>query len=294
MINIWRDKGKVWVSNLPALIQYFSNKWQLQDLKPFDNLTYSFVATAYSSLYKSPAVLKMMVSNEELLNEQNALQHYQGNGCVELLDSEIDKGAILIEAVLPGAPLSTMFPVNDDRATNTAIETMKKLHRIPILEKDVAHFPSINNWLSLLEQFNDPRIPSDSLKRAKEYSKSLLSTQSDLYLLHGDLHHQNILLNNNHEWIVIDPKGIVGEFAFEVGAFLRNPFINLLEQTNAHEIINNRLHLFANGLQMNYERLLDWGYVQSVLTACWAIEDNLNNLSDFLTMIKLFEKIKTF
>jgi len=294
MINVWNDKGKTWLLELPERIKYFTNKWQLQNLKPFENLTYSYVISAYSALYKTPVVLKMMLSHQELFDEQKALEYYNGRGCVKLLASDIDKGAILIEEIVPGTPLSTLFPINDDKATAIAIEIIKGLHQSPILIREVANFPSISNWLSLLDHFNDSKIPGDSLKNAQTLSKFLLSTQGDLCVLHGDLHHQNILLDNHREWIVIDPKGIVGELGFEAGTFLRNPFLCLLEQPNAHEVINNRLHLLAGGLQIDYGRLLDWGYVQTVLAACWAIEDNLGNADDFLKMIKLFEKIKAF
>lgn len=291
MINVWKEKGETWLLELPERIEYFANKWQLQNLQPFENLTYSYVISAYSALYKMPVVLKMMASHHELLDEQKALEYYNGKSCVKLLASDIDKGAILIEAVTPGTPLSTLFPINDDKATYIAIEAMKNLHQAP-MAKDTVNYPFISNWLNLLDNFNSSKVSGDSLKNAQILAKSLLGAQSDLYLLHGDLHHQNILLNEYNEWTIIDPKGIIGGLAYEVGAFLRNPFTNLLAQPNAHEIINNRIHLFAKGLQIDYLCLLDWGYVQAVLTALWAIQDNLNNVDDFLEMIKLFENVK--
>lgn len=42
-------------------------------------------------------------------------------------------------------------------------------------------------------------------------------------LLHGDLHHYNVRFDRDHGWNAIDPKGVVGEFEYEVGALLRNP-----------------------------------------------------------------------
>ena len=75
MVNVWGDKGEIWLLELPGLIKYFSVKWQLQDLKPFHNLTYSYVISAYSRLYKTPVVLKMMLSHDELLDEKKALEY---------------------------------------------------------------------------------------------------------------------------------------------------------------------------------------------------------------------------
>lgn len=51
-------------------------------------------------------------------------------------------------------------------------------------------------------------------------------------MLHVDLHHDNILQNGN-EWLVIDPKGVVGEPAYEVAAFIHNPMPELLTHADA-------------------------------------------------------------
>lgn len=288
--TILNEKGKVWLSKFPTFIGYCSDKWKLKDIKPFDNLSYSFVASAYSLYYGTPVVLKLMPDQKDLLNEQKALQYYNGNGCAKLLDSEIEKGALLIESISPGNSLNVFFPNDDSKATYITIDLIKQLHSTPLLKAN--DYPTIDQWLALLDDFKHPDIPKDSFKKAQALSKTLLNSQGDLYLLHGDLHHQNILLKDNQEWIAIDPKGIVGELAFEVGAYLRNPLPHLLENENAVEIIYNRIHLFAKGLKTDYERIVNWGYIQSILTTCWAIEDNQKNVGDFLKMIKLFEKIK--
>ena len=46
-------------------------------------------------------------------------------------------------------------------------------------------------------------------------------------LIHGDLHHYNILLSKD-SWLAIDPKGVIGPAAYEVGPLLMNPlgFLN--------------------------------------------------------------------
>lgn len=288
--KMWNEEGKIWLSKLPDLIDYCTDKWQLQNLKPFDNLSYSYVASAYSFSHAAPVVLKLMPNTEELLNEQKALKYYNGKGCVKLLNSEIEKGALLIESISPGTSLNVFFPDNDDKATSIAIDVIKQLHITPLLKTN--DYPTIYQWLSLLDSFRNENISQGSLKKAQELSKTLLNSQGDLYLLHGDLHHQNILLNKDQEWIAIDPKGVVGELTYEAGVFLRNPFPKILEHSNAYAIIQNRIHLFAKGLEIDYERIVSWAYIQSILAACWAIEDNLSNVFDFLRMIKLFEKIK--
>ena len=91
-------------------------------------------------------------------------------------------------------------------------------------------------------------------------------------LLHGDLHHDNIL-QNGHDWIAIDPKGVVGTSDYEVAAFIRNPIPELLTLVDPKSIIHDRISAFSTTLGIPQERILDWCFVQSVLSWIWAIED---------------------
>lgn len=39
----------------------------------------------------------------------------------------------------------------------------------------------------------------------------------------ADLQHYNVLFDDARGWLAIDPKGVVGEVEYEIGAILRNP-----------------------------------------------------------------------
>lgn len=43
-------------------------------------------------------------------------------------------------------------------------------------------------------------------------------------LLHGDFHHDNILLSNNGDYVIIDPKGVIGDPVFDIPRFILNEF----------------------------------------------------------------------
>jgi streptomycin 6-kinase len=91
-------------------------------------------------------------------------------------------------------------------------------------------------------------------------------------LLHGDLQHYNVLLDSNRGWVAIDPKGVVGEMEYEVGAILRNP----AEQPDVFvsvDTIQSRLEILTTKLGLNYERALSWAFAQAVLSAIWDVED---------------------
>jgi streptomycin 6-kinase len=85
--------------------------------------------------------------------------------------------------------------------------------------------------------------------------------------------HDNIL-EDKEGWIVIDPKGVVGEPAYEVGAFIRNPIPDLLRHEEASNIIQNRISLFSKRLDIPAHKIAGWALVQAVLAWVWALEDN--------------------
>lgn len=91
-------------------------------------------------------------------------------------------------------------------------------------------------------------------------------------LLHGDLQHYNVLFDSDCGWLAIDPKGVVGEVEYEVGAVLRNPF-ERPELFLSRPTIERRLEQFTTRLDLDYQRALAWGFAQAVLSAIWEIED---------------------
>jgi streptomycin 6-kinase len=98
-------------------------------------------------------------------------------------------------------------------------------------------------------------------------------------LLHGDLQHYNVLFDNARGWVAIDPKGVVGELEYEIGAILRNP-VEQPEIFADPRVIKRRLETLTSHLQLDYSRALRWSFAQAVLSAIWSVEDGYHiNLS---------------
>ena len=61
------------------------------------------------------------------------------------------------------------------------------------------------------------------MRKAESLFAGLLASMDAPVVLHGDLHHFNILSAQRQPWLAIDPKVVPGEPAYETGAFIRNP-----------------------------------------------------------------------
>lgn len=100
-----------------------------------------------------------------------------------------------------------------------------------------------------------------------ELRRQLLETPHARVLLHGDLHHYNVLLHGGR-WCSIDPKGVVGDPAFEPSAFLRNPYDRFPDE-DLSVMQRERIAIFAKELDLDPWRIWAWGLVANVLGCSW-------------------------
>ena len=116
-------------------------------------------------------------------------------------------------------------------------------------------------------------MPEHLLSEAHRVYAELCASQSRPRLLHGDLHHNNVLFDAERGWLAIDPKGVVGELKeYEIGAALRNPY-EMPELFAMPSTIEKRVERFARALNLDAGRTLAWGFAQAVLSAIWSVED---------------------
>jgi streptomycin 6-kinase len=118
----------------------------------------------------------------------------------------------------------------------------------------------------------DERVARTLLEPAQRIFVDLCATQREPALLHGDLHHYNVLSDRARGWCAIDPKGVVGELEYELGAALRNP-IDRPDLFASLDVAERRLDQFGLALGIDVSRARGWCFAQAVLSAIWSFED---------------------
>jgi streptomycin 6-kinase len=274
IIGTYGQDGHQWLRRLPSILDILSRRWSLTLCTPFDSLSYSYVSPAIGE-NGTEFILKVGVPNKELITEIEALRLIDGRGAVELFKADPEMGAMLLEYLRPG---TTLFDLDQDElATSIAAQVMSKLwHSIP--EEHI--FPNVSDWAKGFQRMRarfdggTGPFPKSLVEAAEKIFDELLGSGSEDVLLHGDLHHWNILSAEREPWLAIDPKGVIGEPAYEVGAWLRNPFPHILRFENPEAIIVRRVKRFTEALGFNTERLLGWGFAQAVLAGWWSFEEH--------------------
>lgn len=208
IINIYQEQGKKWLANLPHLIHKIAKEWELIDLKPVENLSFNYVLFGFQ--HKKPIVLKLGLDKEALAQETAALKIFANYSGMSLIDS-ID-GVILLECAMPGTSLKDL--ISHKHTLTICCNVMKRLHLAPLPQHG---FPHISQWLEALDK--PWELPSLYLEKARWLKGKLHIDNANDVLLHGDLHHDNILFAGR-EWKVIDPKGVIGHPIHEIWRFV--------------------------------------------------------------------------
>jgi streptomycin 6-kinase len=284
IVDVFADDGVAWLERLPITIADCERRWSLVVAQPVPNLSYNYVAPAVRS-DGAEAILKLGVPNPELRSELAALQLYDGHGCVRLLDADPDQGYLLLERLRPGTPLADL--ADDEQATAIAAEVMRQLWR-PVPPDHP--FPTVAGWAKGMQRLRAEfgggtgPFPAPLVELAERLFGELLGSIDTPVLLHGDLHHWNILAADRQPWLAIDPKGIVGEPAYEVGALLRN---RLEVAPDVKRLTTRRVDQLAEALGFDRARLLSWSIAQAVLSAWWSYEDHGSGWEEMIAFAEL-------
>jgi streptomycin 6-kinase len=286
ILNQYGLTGKTWLELLPTLTEEMALKYGLSQLVPVSNLSCNYVMTGFQK--DQAIVLKLVLNKIALQHEALALQAFEGFGAAQLIAQE--DGVLLLERAVPGNALKSYFPQQEDAAIRIAANLIKRLHQATIPPQDHT-FPHLSEWLAVFDQ--DWAIPSHTLQKARDCRDHLLETSPTSILLHGDLHHDNILQNGD-DWIAIDPKGVMGDPAYDTTAFIHNPIPILLDRDpdQAWSLIQNRARCFAQSLDIPLERILSWCFVKAVLCWIWDLEDGAHEAEAdyFRRLTAMFEK----
>lgn len=224
-----------------------------------------------------PVVLKVVRREGDEWHSGEVLRAFGGNGVVRVFEHV--EGAALLERAMPGDSLVSMATSGrDDEATAILADVIQRMSGCT----PPRGCPTIHDWAKGFDRYvasEDIQVPRELVRRGHELFVQLAESQRQTTLLHGDLHHYNVLSDARRGWCAIDPKGVSGEVEYEIGAILRNP-IERPTLFTSPDTINRRVQRLAAALRVEGRRVLQWAFAQAVLSAIWAVEDGFRVEAD--------------
>ena len=252
----------------------FPPAWRLTGAEPITE-TFSSRIWKVTRDDGSLAVVKALKPFDDVYDELRGgyyLRWRAGEGAVELY--EFEGQDMLIEYAGSRLLVDEIDAGGDDHATEIAAEVVARLHSPSERPAPPELQPLAERFESLFQRAAiDRDAGAESLYvDAAALATGLLSDQRDVRPLHGDLHHENIMLSPRG-WLAIDPKGVLGDPSFDVGNFLYNPPGRDELCTDVRRI-TSMTEIFARALQLDPRRILDFAFAYGCLSAAWYNQDN--------------------
>lgn len=211
-----------------------------------------------------PAMLKRALTPEE---ESGGvlMRWWDGDGAARVYAHEGD--TVLMERATGTNDLFTMaLEGQDDEASRILCATLARLHA-PRTEPPPTHLVPLRPWFRSLEA-----VAGENIRFARSWAavQALLDNPRDPVVLHGDMHHRNVLDFGERGWLAIDPKCVTGERGFDYANLLSNPDLPTVTRP---ERFHRQIDVIAEAAQLESQRLLCWVVAFAGLSAAWFRED---------------------
>ena len=232
---------------------------------------------AYGRRDDLAVVLKVVNDRGDEWRSGEMLRAFAGRGVVRVYEHV--EGAMLLERLDPGTSLVGLTcGGRDEEATGILADVIASMSP----GDPPPACPTVEDWGRSFTRYlatGDQQVPTQLVRRAAQVYGDLCESQRRTRLLHGDLQHYNILHDRERGWVAIDPKGVIGEAEYEIGASLRNPGEPPYIFTDP-ATIEKRLNLLSSRLSLDVQRITRWSFAQAVLSLIWGVEDGYTIVPD--------------
>ncbi|MCT8974148.1 aminoglycoside phosphotransferase family protein [Microbaculum marinisediminis] len=216
-----------------------------------------------------PAMLKLSCN----LDQQRGaalMKWWDGDGAAQVFAQ--DDNALLMERATGARSLAAMARgSDDDEACRILCATVARLHRRrpgPLPE-----LVPLTGWFRELE----PAAAKHGgiLVRSLETAQMLLADPREKVVLHGDLHHENVLDFGHRGWLAIDPHALAGERGFDFANIFTNPDLSDPSRPVATQPgrFHRRLTVVSEAANIERRRLLQWILAWTGLSAAWLLRE---------------------
>ncbi|MBO9619508.1 MAG: hypothetical protein J7539_10775 [Niabella sp.] len=244
-----------------GLLTQYRHQWQLNAAGAY---FFSYASLLQPVWYNGQkALLKISLEEEEQFGGL-LMQWWQGHGAARVL--RYSGEALLLEWIDEGRSLRQMAENGaDDEATRIICRTAKILHA-PHSEP-LPQLIDLNDWF--YELFHAHEKYGDRFAASAQIAGHLLQSATDKKVLHGDLHHDNILYSSKRGWLAIDPKRLYGEAGFDYANLFCNPTTAI---ALAPGRLVQQLNIVCSEVSITKQRMLQWITAWTALSALWLLE----------------------
>ena len=268
VLRFFGEDGRAWMARLPDVVAALALRWGLTLGTPYGGGSHALVLDV-TRTDGMPAVLKVPAQDDENAGEAAALTCYRGDGAALLYDSDPATGALLLERLEPGTPLRD-HP-DSEEAIDIACALLRRLRRpVPAGHPFPLVRELLRRWaeeLTAVEARHPEALGWAERDQFASALRELAIQEGAEMLVNRDANTGNVLAAQREPWLLIDPKPLVGEAAFDGGWLL----VDLLRPAPGRAAAHRLAGHIGGRLGVPAERVRAWAFVRAAQTAYWEL-----------------------
>ncbi|MEQ7009889.1 aminoglycoside phosphotransferase family protein [Actinopolymorpha sp. B17G11] len=282
------EPGERWLTELPELIAHLERRWGITVGPALAGGTASYVARVRTADDRA-AVLKLAVPEHDVTSQVRTIEDAAGRGYVELLAHDVDRHAMLLEALGPSMDQSDLPP---ERQIETLCATLRqawKVRKPPGLTVTPAEEKArgLAGLVERLWERLDRPCPERVVARALEYAERRAAA-FDLdrcVVVHGDPHPANALrvladrAGAESGFVFVDPDGFLADPAYDLGVVLRDWCPQLLAADDAPRLARRYCRHLSAATGVDETAIWEWGFLERVSTGLYTLNFGAEELS---------------
>ena len=267
------ERGEQWFDDLPRIIRELEREWDISVGEPFPGIEYNLVVEA-ADRKGNAIVIKIAPPFEtvEIHGEAKYLRLHEGKGVIRLFAEDRERKAILLERAVPGVALHERFVGDPFGCIDPAIKVLKR--SLQASPDDMSDVPTLNEWFDRFEKrFRGTGFPEEFAVRAIEVYRRLSANAAEKLYIHGDFHPGNVVTATREEFLIIDPKGIVGHIGYDIAVFLVNLERWQRENVDKSALLDESVRRFGEAFGLSQREVREWVFATLVIGDWWNFED---------------------
>jgi streptomycin 6-kinase len=259
------DVGAAWLAELPGIVEGLLRRW---GCVPDGEVVHGGVGVIVPVRRGAGvAALKVSFPHPGNDHEPAAFEAWNGRGAVLLYERDDTQYGMLLERAANG----TLAAVEDSDEVAMVGGRINRRLAIPAPPELPRLQDEADAWeeqlLADVAELPHPLAPSvidAALATIRELGRDQPET-----LVHGDFHERNILRADREPWLAVDPKGYVGDPAYDTGALLKVRALTFFETGDIAKPVERFLDVFTEAAELDRERAQRWAQLHLVQGAYW-------------------------
>jgi streptomycin 6-kinase len=264
----WWSEGTGWLDALPMLAAAQCERWALRpDGKPRHGSNALVLPVRRD---EERLALRLSPPGPDLATTVASLDFWSGRGTVELVATDPDRGALLLEWLDADRSLACLPPAEAFPIIGRTIRRLAVPAPTSVRSTGEEAIEEADGWRQRWSDLGEP-IPARVLDTALASVRTLAEPETPELAVDADLHFEQVLAGVREPWLVVDPVLLRGDIGYDLGRILWSR----LDELGNDAAVRRWFDILVEAAGLDVERARRWVVTRATSYLFWGLEHGL-------------------